>query len=134
MRYYLNGKGINISESTIKSYIKNFNMTKDKAIQLYLEENGYIENEELEALEKKAEQSGVVTTIHEAKKTTEKKKRVVTRKENPVKKQVIQALFETIQKIGGKEAEILNPEKIIQFFMDDGNRYEIDLKKKNKPK
>jgi hypothetical protein len=55
MKYTLeNGKVINIPDSEIKAHMKNLDLTEDEAIQLYLEDEGYLDNEELEELDSKA--------------------------------------------------------------------------------
>ena len=52
MKYTLpNGKNINIPDSEIKSHMANLQLTEEEAIQLYLEDEGYLDNEELEELD-----------------------------------------------------------------------------------
>ncbi|AXF52422.1 MAG: hypothetical protein [Caudoviricetes sp.] len=134
MRHYIDGKGINIPDAIIEQYIKDFIMSKSEAIQLYLEEEGILENEELEALDKKASENEIMTTIHGAKKDDgQKKKRVVTRKENPVKRKLIESIAGMLGYLNAENIDILNPEKLIQFSIG-ADRYEIDLKAKRKSK
>lgn len=55
MKYTLeNGKIINISDEDIKKKMKLYDLTKEGAIQLWLEDNDYLVNEELEALDAKS--------------------------------------------------------------------------------
>lgn len=55
MRYTLeNGKIVNISDKDIEKKMKLYNLTKEGAIQLWLEDNDYLVNEELEALDAKS--------------------------------------------------------------------------------
>lgn len=54
MKYQFNGKGVNIPDSEINSMMKNLELTQDEAIQLWLEDNDYLVNDELEELDAKA--------------------------------------------------------------------------------
>ena len=45
MIYELNNKKIKIPDEQIKNNIKILNITKQEAIQMYLEDEGYLENE-----------------------------------------------------------------------------------------
>lgn len=55
MKYTLeNGKIVNISDEDIKKKMKLYDLTKEGAIQLWLEDNDYLVNEELEALDAKS--------------------------------------------------------------------------------
>lgn len=52
----VNEKSVKIPDETIKKYIDKLSLTKDEAIALYLEEEGYQVNAEYEELDKKAKQ------------------------------------------------------------------------------
>ncbi len=136
MKYKLpNGKNISIPDTTIKSSMSILGLTKEEAIQMYLEDEGLAENEEQQALEEKAKESKVTQTIHGAEKdkTKEKKPRKApVRKENPVKRMLIEKVFELIKTLADS-AEITNPEKLIFFKIADDS-FELDLKQKRKPK
>ena len=54
-----------------------------------------------------------------------------TRKENPLKREIIQKIFKAIQEYSN--AEITNPERMIAFSAEDEN-FEITLTQKRKPK
>jgi hypothetical protein len=45
MRYELNKKIINIPDKDIETFIAKYNLSQDEAIQLWLEDNDYLENE-----------------------------------------------------------------------------------------
>ena len=66
MTYNLNGKNIRIPDADIERSIKSLELTKEEAIQMWLEDEGYLEKEEQEALEKKAKESRITATIHQA--------------------------------------------------------------------
>ena len=64
MRYNLNGKNINIPDADIERSMKSLELTKEEAIQVWLEDEGYLENEEQEELERKAKENRITATIH----------------------------------------------------------------------
>ena len=51
MKYTINGKTVNISDEELEKSMKALELTKDEAIQLWLEDNGFEENEEQNALD-----------------------------------------------------------------------------------
>ena len=59
MRYDFNGKVINIPDAEIEKSMKLLDLSKEEAIQMYLEDEGYMENEEVEALTAKAKANKV---------------------------------------------------------------------------
>lgn len=134
MRYNLNGKNINIPDADIERSMKSLELTKEEAIQMWLEDEGYLENEEQEELEKKAKENRITATIHQAsakdpRKKTQKER---VRKENPTKEMVIREIAALLPKFA-EDIEVLNVGKLISFRIGD-EKYEIDLKQKRKPK
>ena len=73
MRYNLNGKSINIPDAELEKSMKILGMTKEEAIEMWLEDEGYLDNEEQAELEQKAKENKITATIHGAS-ATEKKK------------------------------------------------------------
>ena len=134
MTYELNGKKIRIPDSEIERNMRTLKMTKEEAIQLYLEDEGYLENEEQEALEEKAKKNRITATIHQAQAGDVRKKtpRERTRKENPTKEMIIREIAAILPKFA-ENVEVLNVGKLISFSIGD-EKYEIDLKQKRKPK
>lgn len=134
MKYNLNGKNINIPDADIERSMKSLELTKEEAIQMWLEDEGYLENEEQEALEKKAKDNRITATIHQAsakdpRKKTQKER---VRKENPTKEMVIREIAALLPKFA-EDIEVLNVGKLISFRIGE-EKYEIDLKQKRKPK
>lgn len=134
MRYNLNGKNINIPDADIERSMKSLELTKEEAIQMWLEDEGYIENEEQEELEKKAKENRITATIHQASAKDPRKKtqRERVRKENPTKEMVIREIAALLPKFA-EDIEVLNVGKLISFRIGE-EKYEIDLKQKRKPK
>lgn len=134
MKYDLNGKKINIPDADIERSMKSLDLTKEEAIQMWLEDEGYLENEEQEELEKKAKENRITATIHQAsakdpRKKTQKER---VRKENPTKEMVIREIAALLPNFA-EDIEVLNVGKLISFRIGE-EKYEIDLKQKRKPK
>lgn len=134
MKYNLNGKNINIPDADIERSMKSLELTKEEAIQMWLEDEGYLENEEQEELEKKARENRITATIHQAsakdpRKKTQKER---VRKENPTKEMVIREIAAILPNFA-EDIQILNVGKLISFRISE-EKYEIDLKQKRKPK
>ena len=108
-----------------------FGISREEAIQLYLEDNDYEENEEVEELTKKAKDNKITATIHQAK-GKEGKKREVKRKEDPDKEWLISQLADTLGKLG-LDYQVTNIGKIIEFNYND-QKYKIDLIRQRKGK
>ena len=134
MRYNLNGKNINIPDADIERSMKSLELTKEEAIQMWLEDEGYLENEEQEELERKAKENRITATIHQASTKDPHKKiqKERVRKENPTKEMVIREIAALLPKFA-EDIEILNVGKLISFRIGE-EKYEIDVKQKRKPK
>lgn len=133
MNYNFNGKNIRIPDADIERSMKMLELTKEEAIQVWLEDEGYLENEEQEELCKKAKENRITATIHEASAINKKKtQRERVRKENPTKEMVITEIAKILPNFA-ENVQVLNIGKLISFTIGE-NTYEIDLKQKRKPK
>lgn len=134
MTYKFNGKNLRIPDEDINRTIKCYGITRDEAIKVWLEDEGYLENEEQEALEKKAKENRITATIHQASAKDPKKKTQKERchKENPTKEMVIREIAKLLPQFA-ENVQVLNVGKLISFSIGTEN-YEIDLKQKRKPK
>lgn len=133
MNYNFNGKNIRIPDADIERSMKMLELTKEEAIQVWLEDEGYLENEEQEELCKKAKENRITATIHEASAINKKKtQRERVRKENPTKEMVIAEIAKILPNFA-ENVQVLNIGKLILFTIGE-NTYEIDLKQKRKPK
>ncbi len=134
MQYNLNGKNIRIPDEEIQKAVKTLDLTEQEAIQMWLEDEGYLQNVEQEELEKKAKENRITATIHQASAKDPKKKTQKERchKENPTKEMVIREIAAILPQFA-EDVQILNPGKLISFSIGS-EKYEIDLKQKRKPK
>lgn len=133
MRYTLeSGKTVTIPNNDIERSMKVLKISKDEAIKVWLEDEGYLMNEEQEALTKKAKENRITATIHEARTYTKKTQKERVRKENPTKAMVITEIAAILPKFA-ENIQILNENKLISFTIGE-DTFEIDLRQKRKPK
>ena len=129
MTYNLNNKNIYIPDAEIDKSMKILKISREAAIKLWLEDEGYLENAVVEELTKKAKINKI---SHEAR--TDKPRKTVTRERKPdeEKENLIKIIAEAL-KNEGLVVEITNKSKIIEFNVN-GNHYKIDLIKQRPPK
>ena len=126
----VNGKDVNVNDKEVEKLIKALKISKEEAIQIWLEDNDYEVNEEVVELTKKAKENKITATIHGAQKVREK--REVKRKEDPDKEWLISELANALGKLG-ISYEVTNIGKIIEFEYNN-NSYKIDLVKRRPAK
>ena len=131
MTYDLNGKKIRIPDTDLERIEKGLGITREEAIEIWLEDEGYEINEEQEALDKSAKASRITQTIHGAR-ANGAKKRTVTRKEDKTKESIIALLAETLKE-SADEVKIVNIGKLITFKLGD-DMFKLDLIRQRKPK
>ena len=136
MTYTLpNGKNIRIPDSEIEKNMKLLELTRDEAIQLYLEDEGYLENAEQEALCQKAKANVKVGNIVKARADTKPKPTTQServKKDDPTKEMIIAEIAEFLPKIA-TNIQVVDNRKIITFCIG-GDTYKIDLTRTRKPK
>lgn len=77
MRYNFNGKNINIPDDEIAKMMKGLEVDKEEAIQIWLEDNEYLDNEEQTELDEKASKVKIKLGARTDTETKEKKPRTV---------------------------------------------------------
>ena len=129
MNYNFNGKTIRIPDAEIQKSMKLLNLSQDEAVQMWLEDEGYLENEVVEELTAKAKINKV---NHEAR--TDKPRKSVKRERKPdeEKENLIKILADCLES-HGFEAKITNKSKIVEFNIGE-NHYKLDLIKQRPPK
>ena len=124
--YELGKRKIRIPDEDINKYMKNHGLTQDEAIQVWLEDEGYLENEEQEILETKAKENHITATIHEAgDKVKRKRSTPRTVKVSDEKQQLFNEITETLE-VSGLEFEILKENKLIQVKIGE-KVFKIDV-------
>ena len=132
MTYDFNGKKIRIADSEIENLVKGLNISTEQAIQIWLEDEGYLENEEQNSLDKKAKESKITATVHQAKSDNRKERKPRERKPDEEKEKIISDLAKFLEN-STENVKITNISKIIEFDIGE-NHYKLDLVRQRKPK
>ena len=125
----INGKAVKIPMPDIVNYMQKLELTQDEAIELWLTDNDYMDNEEVDRLSQQAKENKVNIRAESG----ERKKREVTKKENPTKEGIIKEVAAMLGNIGAVNIKITNISKLVEFEMD-GNNFKLDLVQKRQPK
>ena len=130
MNYTLeNGKVVRIPDAEIENNMRLLEITREEAVQMWLEDNDFQTNEEVEELTKKAK----VNKINREAKADAPRKKVVRERKPDVEKEKLIEILTNCLKNAGFEAEITNKSKIIEFNVGE-NHYKLDLIKQRPPK
>lgn len=126
MKYELNGKQIAIPDSEITGFEKKYNLSKDEAIQLWLEDNDYLENETVNELIEKSKGQRHYEKSAKARKSTPKERKV-----DEEKKHLLDLLMSAIK----AETAIATVKNEAEFSFTVGeNNYTVKLVKHRPPK
>ena len=130
MRY----KGHNIPDTEIDKLMNKLDISLEDACETILCDMGVEEDETVEELTAKAQKNRVTSTIHNAK-GEQKERKAREKKENPLKKEIIQAIYTVIadEITSSANTFIRNDEKYIDFTI--GNReFTVNLVEHRKKK
>lgn len=128
----VNDKDIKINDKEIEKLVDTLGISQEEAIQVWLEDNDYEVNEEVEKLTKQAKDNKITATIHGAQKV--RTKREVTRKEDPDKENLIEWIANFLESnVSVENLEVTNKGKLIEFEYL-GNKYKLDLVKRRPAK
>lgn len=131
MLYELNGKKIKIPDDEIKRSMEFLGLSKSEATQMYLEDEGYLDNPYVDELTAKAKEAKI---SHDAKSEKPRKNAGKPRERKPdeEKEKLIDILANALV-AEGIEAKVTNKSKIIEFSIED-RHYKLDLIKNRPPK
>lgn len=127
MKYDFKGKTINIPDEEIEKNMKVLDISKDEAIEMWLDDNDYTANEVVEELTKKAKE---VKRYEKADKP--RKERKVERKVDEEKKKLLNLCRIPIEGAGGIVTNVKNEAEFSFTFGD--NCYTVKLVKHRPPK
>ena len=134
MKYTLpNGKNINIPDSEIKSHMANLQLTEEEAIQLYLEDEGYLDNDELEELDSKAKNVKIQHGASAANKTEKKEKKPRTVKTSDEKQGLFDNIYHFLVETYGNSVEIIKENKLLTLKIGE-KTFKVDLIEQRPPK
>ena len=126
MTIEVNGKSVHIPDAEITHSMAKLDLSKDEAIQMWLEDNDYCENEEVEILTQKAKENKVSRGAKSEKALAKTDRKTRERKPDLEKEEIIAALSEFLTEKGYTFVEITNKSKIIEFNIGK-NHYKLDL-------
>jgi hypothetical protein len=132
MTYEFNNKKIRIPDNEIENLVKGLNISKDEALQIWLEDEGYLDNEEQNTLDKKAKDSKITATVHKAKSGTKTPRKPRERKPDVEKENLIKNLANFLENCA-ENVKITNISKLIEFDLGE-NHYKLDLIKQRNSK
>lgn len=127
-------KGHTIPDQEIDKMMDKLDISMAEACEMILSDRDIVENEVVEELTKKATKNRVTATIHQAK-GEKKERKTREKKENPLKKEIIQAIYTVIANKITSSAKtfIRNDEKYIDFSLGD-REFTINLVEHRKKK
>lgn len=131
-----NGKVVKAMTSYLENMVKNLDIDMDEAVLTWLEDEGYLENEEQEELCAAAKENKSLAAARKGIRdgAKEKKKVVRTIKENPTKEMIISEIAKCIEAINGTANMVIeNKGKLITFELNNES-FKIDLIQRRKPK
>ncbi len=131
-----NGKVVKAMTSYLENMVKTLDIDMDEAVLTWLEDEGYLVNEEQEELCAAAKENKSLAAARKGIRdgAKEKKKVVRTVKENPTKEMIIATIAKCIEALDGATNMVVeNKGKLITFDMA-GENFKIDLVQKRKPK
>ena len=131
-----NGKVVKAMTSYLENMVKTLDIDMDEAVLTWLEDEGYLVNEEQEELCAAAKENKSLAAARKGIRdgAKEKKKVVRTIKENPTKEMIIAEIAKCIETIDGTANMVVeNKGKLITFELNNES-FQIDLKQRRKPK
>ena len=120
-------KNHNVPDNEIDKLMDTLDISMAEACEMWLSDHDVIENETVKELTEKAQKNRITATIHKAK-GEKKERKAREKKENPLKKEIIQTIYEEIaDKFHEKDyCVIKNDEKYIDFSIN-GREFTINL-------
>lgn len=124
MKYQLpNGKNIIIPDDEIKKNMILLNISYTEAVQLWLEDNDYMENEEQNELDEKAKK---VKIIHDARTVEKKERKPRTSKTSDEKKELFDFLLKSMKNFEKATVSVEKENKMLIISMKD-KIFKLDL-------
>ena len=116
----INGKNVNIPDKDIQNFMKSLDISEDEAIAMWLDDNDYTTNEQVEELTKKAKINKTDKIVVQSKVNKAKTERKP--KENPLKQAIIKDIYKFLSKNNTlQNVKVVNNTKTIDFYAE--NKY-----------
>ena len=125
---------VNIPREEIERTMKGLGCSEDDACWIWCEDNGKIDNDEQNELDKKAKESRITATIHQARAETTKERKKVERKPDQVKDELVENLKAfLIEQCFMENVTITKVGKLVEFDCG-GEHFKLDLIRQRPPK
>ena len=124
---------VKIPKDEIERIKKGLGVSEDDACWIWCEDNGKIVNDEQEELDKKAKESRITATIHQARAENTKERKKVERKPAQVKDSLVESLKTFLIEQGFENVAITKIGKLVEFDCG-GEHFKLDLIRQRPPK
>ncbi len=120
-------KNFIIPDDFVKETVNKLGCSMVEAGAMYLSDNGLVKDEVIEELANKAKKNRITSTIHEAK-SGKSNRKAPKRKENPLKQEIIDAIFTGLLDFHPEKDAftVRNKEKYIDFTIA-GRNFTVNL-------
>ena len=130
----INDKKVKVTKDYVDNCINNLDLNESQAIEMFLEDEVYINNEEQIELTQKAKEHRVkMKAKKEDKAKLQKTQKERVHKDNPTKEEIIGVLAKALETLDIKNLVIENKGKLITFEYKNEN-FKVDLVQKRKKK
>lgn len=127
-----NGKVVKCATDWAERSMKALDTDMEDVLLMFLEDNGYLENEEQQELDSKAKANKVKLTAT-SEKVVKKTPKERTQKPQPEKEYIIGCIAEYLEELEATNIEIVNKTKMITFVYKNLT-FSLDLVQKRPPK
>lgn len=134
MKYTLpNGRNINIPDKDIEKSMKLLELTKEEAIEMWLEDEGYLDNEEQNELDDKAKKVKIDHGASAVDKTQKKEKKPREIKVSDEKQTLFNEILSNLQDVYQNSVEIVKENKLLTVKIGE-KTFKIDIIEQRQPK
>ena len=127
MKYTLpNGKNVNIPDSEIENSMKKLELTREEAIEMWLEDEGYLDNEEQIELNDKAKKVKIDHGASAIDKTEKKEKKPREIKVSDEKQALFSEILSNLQDVYQNSVEIVKENKLLTVKIGE-KTFKIDI-------
>ena len=125
------GKVVNVPNDEVSKLQAQLKLSRSEAVELWLYDEGYIENAEADELTAKAKENKVSHNARAEVKQKTQRERVV--KEDKVKEAIIQAVADMLPSLNAENVVIEKKGKLITFTVGE-DKFKLDLIRQRPPK
>lgn len=127
MKYTLpNGKNVNIPDKEIEHSMKMLELTREEAIEMWLEDEGYLDNEEQIELNDKAKKVKIDHGASAVDKTEKKEKKPREIKVSDEKQALFSEILSNLQDVYKNSVEIVKENKLLTVKIGE-KTFKIDI-------